>query len=111
MVVNIDKTKNIVFRNGRFLRRDEKWFYQGHPMEVVSSYKYMGLLLTPKLVWTKAKEKLVDKANKSIITIKILQNKLESLSIDDNFKLFDTMIVPVLHYGSEIWGFEITKQI
>ena len=76
MVVNINKTKIIVFRNGGFLRRDEKWFYQGKPIEVVSAYKYMGLMFTPKLVWTRAKENLVDKANKAIITIKIIQNEL-----------------------------------
>ena len=111
MVVNIDKTKIIVFRNGGFLRRDEKWFYQGKQIEVVSFYKYMGLLFTPKLVWTKTKENLAEKANKAIITIKILQNKLGSLSIYDCFKLFDTMIVPILCYGSEIWAFEIANQI
>ena len=111
MVVNINKTKIIVFRNGGFLRRDEKWFYQGKPIEVVSAYKYMGLLFTPKLVWTRAKENLVDKANKAVITIKIIQNKLWSLSVHDSLKLFDTMIVPILCYGSEIWGFELAKQI
>ena len=118
MVVNIYKKKYmyiyIVFRNGEFFRRDEKWLYQGNPIDnkfyrSKLFYKYMGLLFTPKLVWTKAKENLVDKANKSIITIKVLQNKLGSLSIHDNFKFFDT-IVPILCYGSEIWGFEIANK-
>ena len=72
MVVNIGKTKIIVFRNGGFLRRNEKWYYQGQQIEVVSFYKYMGLLFTPKLVWTKTKENLAEKAYKAIITIKIL---------------------------------------
>lgn len=111
MVVNIDKTKIIVFRNGGFLRKDEKWFYKGEPIEAVSMYKYMGLMFTPKLIWTKAKDNLADKAKKSIVTIKILQNKIGSLSVHDSFKLFDTMIVPILCYGSEIWGFEWAKQI
>lgn len=71
----------------------------------------MGLLFTPKLVWTRAKENLVDKANKAVITIKIIQNKLWSLSVHDSLKLFDTMIVPISCYGSEIWGFELAKQI
>ena len=78
-----------MLRNGGFLRRDEKWFYKGKPIEVVSAYKYMGLLFTPKLVRTRAKENLVDKANKAIITIKIIQNKLWSLSVHDSFKLLN----------------------
>ena len=111
MVVNIGKTKIIVFRNGGFLSSNEKWYYQSQQIEVVSFYKYMGILFTPKLVWTKTKENLAEKANKAIITIKILQNKLGSLSVYDSFKLFDTMIVPILCYGSEIWGFEIAHQV
>jgi len=27
------------------------------------------------------------------------------------FKLFDSMIVPILTYGSEIWGFKETEEI
>ena len=50
MIVNIDKIEIIVFRNGGILRRYETCFYQGNPIEVVSCYKYMGLLFTPKLV-------------------------------------------------------------
>ena len=92
------------------LKRDEKWFYQVNPIEVVSSHKYMGFLFTPKLFSTRAKENLVDKANKAVIIIKIFQNKLWLLSVYDTFKLFDTMIVPSLCYGSEIWGFELAKQ-
>ena len=38
MVNYINKTKIVVFRNGGFLRRDEKWFYEGKPIEVVSLY-------------------------------------------------------------------------
>ena len=71
MVVNIGKTKIIVFRHGGCLRRNEKWNYQVQQIEVISFYKYMGMLLTPKLVWTKTKENLAEKANKVIITIKI----------------------------------------
>lgn len=36
-------------------------------VETVSYYTYMRLLFTPNLVGTKAKDNLVDKANKSII--------------------------------------------
>ena len=103
----------MVFRNGRFLRRDEKLVYKGKQIEVVSVYKYMELMFTPKLIWKKAEENLliVDKANKSIVTIKILQNKLGSVSVHDSLMLFDTMIAPILCYGSEIWGFEMAKLI
>ena len=39
MRVNLGKIKIVVFRNGGFLRSNEKWFYQGQRVETVASYK------------------------------------------------------------------------
>ena len=58
MDVNLSKTKIVVFRNGGFLRNYEKWYFRGKRIEVVSAYKYMGLTITPRLIWTRAKETL-----------------------------------------------------
>ena len=62
MRVNLSKTKVIVFRNGGFLREYERWFYNGQPIETVSAYKYMGLHITPKLIWTHARSCLATQA-------------------------------------------------
>ena len=48
----------------------KKWLYNDNPVNVTSMYKYMGLLFTPKLSWTKSKTKLAAQARKSIYTIK-----------------------------------------
>ena len=111
MRVNLGKTKIVVFRNGGFLRSNEKWFYQGQRVETVASYKYMGLLFTPKLIWTKAKEELVAQARRALFTLYNVQNKLGTFSINDAFKLFDTMILPILTYAAEIWGYDYSIQI
>ena len=58
MNINFDKTKIIVFRNGKILKRNEAWTFQGQEIEVVPFYKYLGLFMTPKLVWTKSVEML-----------------------------------------------------
>ena len=51
MVVNIGKTKIIVFRNGGFLRRDEKYF--------INTWVYFSLQnlsgLKQKKIWQKSK--------------------------------------------------------
>ena len=43
----------------------------------------------------------------------IVYRKLRNISIpiDLQFKLFDTLILPILTYGCEIWGYENTKQL
>ena len=46
LVVNLDKTKVMVFRKGGFLGRLERWFYGEERIEVVNKYKYLGYTLT-----------------------------------------------------------------
>ena len=47
MTVNMSKTKIIVFRKGGFLAASEVWRYGDEEIEVVNSYKYLGLYFTP----------------------------------------------------------------
>ena len=58
----------------------------------------------------KARAKLMDQARKALYC---LYRKLRNISIpiDLQFKLFDTLILSMLTYGSEIWGNENTKQL
>ena len=101
----------MVFRNGEFLRENEVWYFRCVRIETVSAYKYMGLTITPKLIWAPAKEVLVTKARKSIISLYKLQYNVGYFDYSEMFKLFDTMIKPVLLYGSELWDFEISEAI
>ena len=49
--LNISKTKIVVFRRGGIVKENEKWFYKGKKIDVVSYYKYLGLIFTSKLNW------------------------------------------------------------
>ena len=111
MQINIEKTKIIVFRNGGPLCDNERWFYGGTEIESVSYYRYMGLLFTPKLKWTCAKLTLAAQAQKSIMSISNYQRKFGYFHHNDIFKLFDSMLKPILCYGGELWGFEYAQQI
>ena len=104
MQVNLQKTEIMVFRNGGPLRHYEKWFYNGEQVRTVSVYKYMGLIFTPALSWTAAKTKLASQARKAIF-LKQYQKPFGYFSLTEMFQLFDSMVVPILTFGSEIWGF------
>ena len=54
--VNIDKTNVIVFRNGGYLRKYEKWFYGNIQLKVVTYYKYLGLVISSRLSWYMCKK-------------------------------------------------------
>ena len=49
MIVNVVKTKVMVFRLGGRLRANEKIFYNGSKLEIVNGFQYVGLLFTPTL--------------------------------------------------------------
>ena len=44
LTVNVQKTKIVVFRNGKYVRDEEKWTYDGKNVEVVNQFNYLGLL-------------------------------------------------------------------
>ena len=111
MSLNLLKTKIIVFRNGGIVKQIEKWYYNGQLIDIVPFYKYLGVYFTPKLVWSKTKEVLARQASKAVCRIFQYQRKFGNFSPNDIFKLFDSIVRPILCYGSEIWGYEYSKQI
>ena len=95
---------HINFDNGGPLRLTEKWWFDGKNVEVASFYKYLGIFFTPKLVWTKTLESHALQALKASTTIFRYQKIFGFCSPEDGFKLFDTIVKPILCYGLTIWG-------
>ena len=69
----------------------------------------MGLLLTPKLSWYRAQRKLAAQALKSINCIKHYQKYFGYFNYNEHFKLFDSVVKPILPHGAEIWGYHYSK--
>ena len=44
LTVNLDKSKVTVFRKGGYLAAKERWFWGDQKLEVVNTYKYLGLI-------------------------------------------------------------------
>ena len=97
MHVNLTKTKIIVFRRGEILKKYEK-------LEVVSFYKYLGLMFTSKLKWTLSKKTIALQAEKAFNLLYMHNSKCGSLSVNIMLDLFDKIVLPILLYGSQIWG-------
>ena len=93
------------------LQKLTNWFYQGEHIDIVASYKYLGVYFTPKLIWTKTKEVLAFQANKAVNRIFRSQRQFGFFAPKDILKLFDPIVSPILCYGSEVWGYEYSKTI
>ena len=104
LVVNLEKTKCMVFRKGGFLGRLERWFYGEERIEVVNKYKYLGYTLTTKLSVDIALSEYAGKAKGRVVSIFRALYKLGKIDIGIFFKLFDSQVKSILLYGAEIWG-------
>jgi len=102
--VNLEKTKAMVFRNGGIVKRTEKWFYKNKEVEVVPYYNYLGVKISSRGSWSVAINTLANQASKSLFKIKSFTQVIPNLKVDIKMYLFDTLVTPILLYGSEVWG-------
>ena len=109
MEVSLQKTQIIVFHNGGNLRHYENRYFRKTPINVVSVYKYMGVYFTPTLSWSSTHDKLSIHACKALLCIKQYQNPFGYFPHNGYFKLFDSLVKPVLCYASQVWGFLLCK--
>ena len=103
MRVNTDKTKIIVFRNGGYLRAYEKWFFGTYQLEVVTYFKYLGLVFSSRLSWYMCQKTIAAQASKAVFALKSSLANYTHVSTDILFKIFDSKIQPILTYGAELW--------
>ena len=107
--VNLEKTKAMVFRKGGVLARHEKWFFKRERIEVVSCYKYLGVIFSPGGSWFETQKRLANQAKKATNLMKSAFYMYKSINPKILTKVFDAQIQPILTYGSEIWGFDEAK--
>ena len=102
--VNLEKTKIIVFRKGGYLSKYEHWHYRNNAIEVVNSYKYLGLDVTTMFSHNSCTTSFISKAKKACFEIMKSLRSINCMDFDVFIKLFDTKVKPILLYGSELWG-------
>ena len=66
LIVSIAKTKILVFRRVGKIKNNEKWLFDGTPIEMVDFYKYLGVLFTSNLNWSMCKKTLSLQAKKGL---------------------------------------------
>ena len=104
LTVNTEKTKIVVFRNGGFLAEREKWFLGETRLNVVNEFKYLGVVFSTRLSFKSMQTDLAYRAKVGMLHVVRCHRKLDCVSPDFFFKLFDAQVGPVLLYASELWG-------
>ena len=103
LLINTDKTKCMTFnKTGRLLRRS--FFINGHLLDNVRSYKYLGFILTPSGEIRSGLQDLRDRALKAFMKIKNDMGFFFKQDIITSIHLIDSLVKPILLYCGDFWG-------
>ena len=104
MIVSLMKTNVLVFNKKK--QCDEVFTVGGNIIEIDDEYKYLGFIFNTPLndaVGTMP-DYLIGQDRKAKYQAKKLSNAvLGQLSPKLAFKVFDSQILPILEYGSQLW--------
>jgi hypothetical protein len=106
MFVNMKKSQVVVFnRNFHRLGMGQLAFtFNGAPLEVVPSYKYLGIQFEELRPTKDAVQQSIAKARKVMVQVFGRSKGLGVHNLASLSHLFDAVVEPVLSYGCEVWG-------
>ena len=97
---NTKKCKLVMFNKKT---QEPKIYLDGDQLEVVDSYKYLGVWFSSDLSWKLHKETVLAKARRRAYLIMGLSAP-KLLSVRTCVRLWEVMVRPTLEYAAEIWG-------
>ena len=96
---------NVTIFSSRKTKHSPKFKYNGQELAVDDNFVYLGTMFFYNGRFLKNNQRLFDQARKAMFAILSKSRKL-LLPADIQLQLFDTMVAPILLYGSEVTGFE-----
>ncbi|XP_075163988.1 uncharacterized protein LOC142236632 [Haematobia irritans] len=111
LVVNTSKSKIMIFRKGGRVSQNNTWIYQGERLEIVPDYKYLGVILTPQMKFSKH---IQARNNQAKSAIKCTWNNFlrkDDISLEQKWNLYTAACRSVQTYGAQIWGYGNFEQV
>ena len=99
--LKVNKNKMMIFENGRHTTHN--FFINNQPIEIVSSFKYLGVYFHKNGNWYRTQKRIAQHASYSLHNLFTIFNQID-LPVSIKADLFDTLVFPVLNYAAEIWG-------
>lgn len=101
--VNVEKTKVLIFSKGR-PNRNYNFVFNDKQLEIVNEYKYLGIYMSRSGSFLKTKKYIAEQGSKAMYSLLSRVRKLD-LPFDIIIDLYNKMVLPVLLYGCELWGY------
>lgn len=99
MSLNLDKTVCMTITH-KSKPIEFAYAIEGYPLARVSSYKYLGVIISHDLRWSTHIDSIVKKANYKLW---YLRRSLKLSSMNTNLLAYKTLIRPLMEYACEIW--------
>ena len=101
LTINTNKTKIMVFEKGR--HSYPKIYLNGTELEVVTSFRYLGVELFKNGNWARTQKHIAQHASRALYKLYNLFNQI-TVPIREQLKLFDSLVGSILSYSAESWG-------
>jgi hypothetical protein len=108
MIFNTNKTKVMIIKSNKIPY--DTFVYDKNNLEEVNSYKYLGNDIHHKLNWNYSIEKRIIGGWKAYYGLENNCKLAELWSWDKKKLLFETLVTPVILYGCEVWGCNISSE-
>jgi hypothetical protein len=104
------KTRHDYFLSTIIYSANVQLYYNNKLLKFVNSFTYLGVTLSSYGNFFHAQKALSNQALKALYSLNSLFDVM-SLNISEKLKLFDSMVLPILNYGAEVWGFHEAPDI
>ena len=102
LTVNLSKTKVVIFEARQSASVD--FIFNGNVVERQDHYRYLGFTFHATKNLAFRVSHLVSAAKKAVHAMRIRCAYLHLRDPRQQCKLFDTLVLPILSYGSEVWA-------
>ena len=76
----------------------------GMQLDVVSEYKYLGILFSRSGSFSAAKQYIANQATRAMFSL-LKKARDFLLPLDLQIEIFQKTVIPILLYGCDVWGF------
>ena len=112
-IINPEKSQVVHYRNAPKIRTSFifKLHESGPTLQIVDSYKYLGVYLDEFLTFSHTTEILATAGGRALGSMINKFRSLSDMGHSTYSKLYDSLVAPVTDYGSAIWGYKRYKQL
>ena len=109
--LNVKKTEIVIFGKRKDEECNGKFMFNGDEIKIVENSKYLGFVFQNNGSWCAHIKESVKRGKAAISTVFRNGTVMGIKSLAMHKRIFLTKIMPVIHYGGELWGMEAAEQL